>query len=951
MLFPFRPSIRRASLDRRVRNLVDGARGRCGLRREGPPAAEAATLAACLVAATLSLSWAQAAAATAREPAFAFEQNDHEIAVTLDGRPVGTYVFRDAKIPRPYWTRLAAADGTQVTRNHPPVPGADPTDHDTIHPGMWLAFGDLNGTDFWRNRGRIEHLRFVRDPKLEGTRFSFAVEDRYLAVNGSEICRGTTEFCLVAGESPGTTILVATELRAEAEPLVLGPQHEMGLGIRVATPLAVKDGSGAITASHGGRNEAGTWGRPGTWWDYGGLRDGKRAGILVAAGGPGARPVWAHSRDYGFLALNPTDPPRRPDDSEPTGPVTVARGDALRLRFAIALYSRPATEAWSAEAAGRAVAAALDAWSPGAIARGTPPATEIAAVAGPDTACPYAVTTFECAGLYWDVKDGGRDQRCAVKFREEGRDDWRAAQDLWFDATRGQYRGSVVNLRPETTYEFALRLPDGREASVRGRTWSNAFPIASTTVLPGGVVPKTVRITEGGTPAGYRLYVAAPEGTTIDVADADDTCLSVEAPYVIVRGVTCRGARIHGLCVANQSHVVIEGCDISGWGRPDPQAGQTLRIAGQDHRIPARLGFYLDSGIRVRGPDAERIVIQGNHIHHPRFTSNNWTQVSPYFSQYGTKETHPQGPDAITFDEITRGRHVIRWNDVDSDFDHMFYDAILAAEPKGNGFVCDGDIYGNRISHCWDDGIEAERGERNVRIWGNHFSKMIKCISAGFIWNGPLYIYRNVAEDLICTDAMPGHNGGQSLFRGHPPTFMPPPQEDPAERRDGVVFVYHNTLLPGVEGSVGTAAGWAFSAWHRFKYATPTVRLVSRNNVWITRPYEFYLFAPNPTTRNFVVRDFDRSYFDQDHDLHNGTIDPPATAGRHTLECMPRFRAGHGAGSAGLYQLEPDTPGADDAVRLPNFSDDFQGAGPDRGMHEGGTEPMRFGRVLWKPAS
>ncbi|MBU6222764.1 MAG: PmoA family protein [Planctomycetes bacterium] len=300
---------------------------------------------------------------------FSVQRAEDQVTIMRDGRPVGEYVFRDAKISRPHWTRLHAPGGAQVSRRHPPVPGEDAVDHDTMHPGLWLAFGDLNGVDFWRNKGRIEHVRFVDDPVVGADGVSFAAEDRYVAPTGEEVCRGVSEFRVIAGEAlepavPGTVILMQFSLRSEREQLTFGPQHEMGLGIRVATPLVVKNGSGSITASHGGKNEAGTWGRVGTWWDYGGTIDGTRAGILVAAAADNPRAVWAHARDYGFLALNPTGPPRRPADGEPAEPFTVAKGDALRLKFAVLLHAQPAADAWSPDAASRAVAAALDAWKP-----------------------------------------------------------------------------------------------------------------------------------------------------------------------------------------------------------------------------------------------------------------------------------------------------------------------------------------------------------------------------------------------------------------------------------------------------------------------------------------------------------------------------------------------------------------------------------------------------------
>ena len=876
-----------------------------------------------------------AASAFARE--LGFTSTDERIVLTQSGQPLAEYVFRDARIPRPYFAKLHAPDGTQVTRNFPPIKGTDAMDHDTLHPGLWLAFGDLNGVDFWRNQGRIEHVRFIHEPRMEDGRLSFAVEEKYVALDGGEICRGVNEFVFVAGDTlrpalPGTLVLWSTTLRRAEGPLVFGPQHEMGLGFRMATPLIVKGGTGRIVSSHGGENEAGNWGRIGSWWNYSGTLGGKHAGILALAAADNARPVWSHARDYGFLALNPTGPPPGAKDV-PSIPFTIPQGELLRMKFGLLLHAAatPLDAARAAEVAG----AELQSWKPDA----GPAAKKGAASA------PRAVPTFECVGLYWDVKDGAREKTCAVKFRAAGEPSWREAQPLWFDAKRKQYRGSVAHLRAGMDYEFSLALPDGTAAVVPARTWNNSFPIAATVTLPKGTTREPLRITEGGSPTGYRLYNAAPEGTTIDVADAADACVSIEADYVILRGVVCRGARVDGVRVGNRHHVAIEGCDISGWGRRDPQAGKTVRLGGRDITFPKNVGAYLDAGIQIGGllsaPAAEQIVIQGNRIHHPRWTANNWTQASPYFSKGGALSTHPQGPDAIVFAQQTGGRHVIRWNTIEGDFDHMFNDALLAAEPKGNGFIGDGDIYGNRISHCWDDAIEAERGDRNVRVWGNHFSKVIKCVSAGYIWEGPLYVFRNLVDDLLHPNEMPAHNGGLSPFQAHPPCFMPPPQEDPKERRDGVVFVYHNTLLAGA----GHPAGWVFNTWWKHRYVSATPRLIARNNVWMTRAYPAYFDKPNPDGMNFYVRDFDRSYFDQDYDLHNGVIAPAATAGAHTRQAEAVFANGRDGALAEM------TPGHDDALRLANFNDDFHGQGPDRGAGETGAAKARYGTVLWREAS
>lgn len=44
--------------------------------------------------------------------------------------------------------------------------GMAPLDHQRQHPGLWMGFGDLNGIDFWRNEGTIQHVRFGRKPQV-----------------------------------------------------------------------------------------------------------------------------------------------------------------------------------------------------------------------------------------------------------------------------------------------------------------------------------------------------------------------------------------------------------------------------------------------------------------------------------------------------------------------------------------------------------------------------------------------------------------------------------------------------------------------------------------------------------------------------------------------------------------------------------------------------------------
>jgi hypothetical protein len=154
-------------------------------------------------------------------------------------------------------------------------------------------------------------------------------------------------------------LLWQTELSRATSPLTFGPQHEMGLGVRMTRALSVQGGSGRIRNSLGGVNEAGTWGKPAAWWDYAGTLNGQPAGIFLLPAADNSRPVWPHARDYGFLALNPTGPPPNAKDV-PSVPFTLPAGETLRLKFGLLLYG----SALEPAAAATAIQHELKAWSP-----------------------------------------------------------------------------------------------------------------------------------------------------------------------------------------------------------------------------------------------------------------------------------------------------------------------------------------------------------------------------------------------------------------------------------------------------------------------------------------------------------------------------------------------------------------------------------------------------------
>ena len=134
----------------------------------------------------------------------------------------------------------------------------------------------------------------------------------------------------------GYLVLWDSEFTPKDGDLTFGDQEEMGLGVRMATPLAVVKG-GRITNSDGLKNEAQVWGKPADWCAYTGTVDGRRAGVSLMPHPQNFRRSWFHARDYGLLVANPFG--RNAFTKGEKSRVVVRKGQSLRLRFGVLVFS------------------------------------------------------------------------------------------------------------------------------------------------------------------------------------------------------------------------------------------------------------------------------------------------------------------------------------------------------------------------------------------------------------------------------------------------------------------------------------------------------------------------------------------------------------------------------------------------------------------------------------
>jgi hypothetical protein len=295
----------------------------------------------------VGLGMGRSAVADVATAAVAFAEGNGRISVAIDGLPVAMYSYQDEQISRPFFAHVRALNGVQVTRNHPPFDGQDRVDHGTFHPGIWLAFGDINGSDYWRLAARVRHAGFVEQPSGGDGAGGFAVRNQYLDQKEPEriVCEEIARYRFVIRPA-GYLLLWDSTFRSDHE-FTFGDQQEMGLGFRVATPLraekSVEDkpapNSGRILDSKGRKNEREVAGNSADWCDYSGTIAGQSVGMTIFCHPDNFRPSWFHARDYGLLVANPFG--RQAFGKGEKSSVVVRPGEELHLRYGIFVHSGP----------------------------------------------------------------------------------------------------------------------------------------------------------------------------------------------------------------------------------------------------------------------------------------------------------------------------------------------------------------------------------------------------------------------------------------------------------------------------------------------------------------------------------------------------------------------------------------------------------------------------------
>ena len=167
----------------------------------------------------------------------------------------------------------------------------------------------------------------------------------------TDVCEETTRYRFERVPE-GLLVQLDAEYRSDEDDFYFGDQEESGLAVRVASPMRVQGGKGAIMNDRGERNGAQIWGKEAKWFDYFGNVNQRQVGIMVVPSPTNPRPSWLHARDYGVVVTNPF--PKQPKERrEPYVKTWVKRGETFKLSYAILIHDPPIETPLDQEAAAK----------------------------------------------------------------------------------------------------------------------------------------------------------------------------------------------------------------------------------------------------------------------------------------------------------------------------------------------------------------------------------------------------------------------------------------------------------------------------------------------------------------------------------------------------------------------------------------------------------------------
>lgn len=512
--------------------------------------------------------------------------------------------------------------------------------------------------------------------------------------------------------------------------------------------------------------------------------------------------------------------------------------------------------------------------------------------------------------------DENYDASIALRYRQSGAMAWKEGLPLFRvrpetvpkRTVPEQFAGSVFDLSPGTTYEIELRALDADG------------PVDETIVLEA----TTRSVPEGpATPRSVPVASAVELAAALAAATAGDVIEIADGLYVGPFDLAASGTADDPIVIRGQSR---DGTVLDGGGCP---ACNVLEVYGSYVHVERLTLRNANRALRFQTGAAT-----GNVARRLRTTDTNLGIASrENQTDFYLCDNLLEGPlvwPHVYFDDggiysnqdgilVQGSGHVVCHNDL------VGWGDALKTEQEGARAV---DFYGNEVRSAYDNGVELDYGEGNVRALRNRFTDNFVPLSFQPIHGGPAYALRNVAVNVA-------HE--QLKFHGIGPSRGP-----------SGVFVYHNTFVsPSTPLLMVTSAASALFEIRNNLFVGPA-SLDGRVADWVG-PVDRGLFDhdgyyPDGPFR-FAFAGAGTLSFANFAALQAGGIE---TGGR--ILSPPIFQSGLAAPPSYTSTLAPAdatldaaSDAIDAATALANVSAVFVGGGPDLGALERGCPIPIYG--------
>jgi hypothetical protein len=250
-----------------------------------------------------------------------------QISFQRDETEIARYHFAPDLI-RPFVYPVVGPSGRTLTRmGHP----GDPNTH-SHHNSVWISMSDVNGVDFWSDRGG-GHIRHKLTDHLEdGKDGAFAVTlAEWLGKDDRPILRERRHTGVKLLSDKEWMLVLEVQLEPASEPVIIGKGSFGPIGVRMAKSIGVHHGGGRIRNSERAEGEPAIFRKPARWVDYSGqVAPGIVEGLTLMDHPENPRhPAAFHVREDGWMgAMLTVDEPYEITSAEP-----------LRLRYAVYVHA------------------------------------------------------------------------------------------------------------------------------------------------------------------------------------------------------------------------------------------------------------------------------------------------------------------------------------------------------------------------------------------------------------------------------------------------------------------------------------------------------------------------------------------------------------------------------------------------------------------------------------